>query len=439
MTSRARGAASRSGAAGRMRRPDARLALCCRIAARALAALGCSLSVPPARAPPKSSIHFESDVKLAKDGEMTVTETMRVQRGGRRDPARHLPRFPAHLRRRRRHAARGHFQPPWRHAATARPEPYHTERQRGVHAHLCRRQGRRSLRAASTLTFSATAPPPDPLVRRQAGTQLERHRQFLALPDPGRELPAAICRRRAAGALDRLYRAGGRARHQLARRIGALGALTVATTRPLAPARASPSLRKSRPARSTPPQAHDAVGTESSTTARWIFGGVGFAARVRLLPRGLDTRSAAIPKAAPSFRCFIRRAAFRRRSPITSTTGASGARNGAPSRRRRCRWRCAALSASTTGRRHADAEATGRRARRRRDAARRRARDLHLGERAWRHVRRIDTAHGEAVRQGRRPDSPPSIEAESRNRFFRRNLGYVIAGVAHDGRRGFRR
>ncbi len=99
------------------------------------------------------------------------------------------------------------------------PEPYHTERTHGVIRIYAGDKDVLIRPGEHTYVFELSHRAADPLVRRQAGAQLERHRQLLALPDRIRGLSPAACRRRASGALDRLYRPARRARYRLARQL----------------------------------------------------------------------------------------------------------------------------------------------------------------------------------------------------------------------------
>ncbi len=63
-----------------------------------------------------------------------------------------------------------------------------------LHPHLCRRQGRVDPARRAQLRLSLPYRPAGPLVRRQAGTQLERHRQFLEFPDQPGALSPAVSR-----------------------------------------------------------------------------------------------------------------------------------------------------------------------------------------------------------------------------------------------------
>ena len=94
-------------------------------------------------------------------------------------------------------------------------EPYHTERTHGVIRIYAGSKDVLIRPGEHTYVFEYRTGRQDPLVRRQAGAQLERHRQFLALPDRSRDLPPATGRRRRARALDRLHRPARRARHAI--------------------------------------------------------------------------------------------------------------------------------------------------------------------------------------------------------------------------------
>ena len=133
---------------------------------------------------------FDSDVRLAKEGELTVTETVRVQAEGRDI----------------RHGIYRDFPLTFKDAGGAirevdfslvsverdgKLEEYSTTRERGI---IRIYAGSKNTTAYIRLPLSdGTA---SALVRRQTGAELERHQQFLALPDYGGELSPAICRRR---------------------------------------------------------------------------------------------------------------------------------------------------------------------------------------------------------------------------------------------------
>ena len=114
-------------------------------------------------------------------------------------------------------------------------EPYHTERTHGVIRIYAGNKDVLIRPGEHTYVFALPHRAADALVRRQAGAQLERHRQFLALPDRVRDLPPAAVRRRSAGALDRLHRPLGARGTDWHGSVGPLGTLTVSTTRRLAP------------------------------------------------------------------------------------------------------------------------------------------------------------------------------------------------------------
>ena len=254
---------------------------------------------------------FDSDVTLAKDGELTVTEV--IARAARKG---------AQIR----HGIYRDFPLTFKDAGgtlrevdfsllsvtrDGRPEPYFTKRIRSFLRIYAGDEEQFVTRGEHTYVFHYRTAPAGALVRRQAGAQLERHRQFLALPDRGGDLSPASRRRRGAAALDRLYRPPGRARRRVWQRIRQrFGVLTVATTQRLAPRRGAdrrcrlcPQPRSRRRARTT------CCGTNCSTTAAGFWAGSASCwCSVITSPPG--TRSAAIPRAAPSFRCFIRRRAF---------------------------------------------------------------------------------------------------------------------------------
>ena len=284
---------------------------------------------------------FDSNVEVAKDGELTVTETLRVQAEGREMRHGIYRDFPLTFRDAERHAARGHLQPARRHAATAIRALSHRA-QHGI--------------------IRIYAGSKDVLIRPGEHTYVFRYRTgrqirwFDGKPELNWNVTGNFWRFPILAATYRLHLAGGeepvrwtayhrsrgRARHRLARRGWCLGTLTVERTRPLRPGEGLTVVAELPPAPSSRRARTRCCGTKSSTT------GAGSSAAsasswcsATISPPG--ARSAAIPRPASSSRCFIRPRAFRRRSPTTSTIGASGARNGAPSPRRRCRWRCAGL------------------------------------------------------------------------------------------------
>ena len=127
--------------------------------------------------------------------------------------------------------------------------------------------------------------------------------------------------------------------------IGPLGTLTVSTTRPLAPGEGLTVVAELPASAVEPPSQSTLLWYQFLDNRRWILAAAGFLWSSSIISSP-GPRSAAIPRAASSFRCSIRRRASRRRSPTTSTIGDSGARSGAPSPRRRCRLRCAVSSDS---------------------------------------------------------------------------------------------
>ncbi len=120
--------------------------------------------------------------------------------------------------------------------------------------------------------------------------------------------------------------------------VGPLGTLTVSTTRRLAPGEGLTIVAELPATAVDPPSANTLLWYEILDNRQWIIGGFGFLV-VLIYYVAAWSSVGRDPSAAPSFRCSIRRRAFRRRSPTTSTIGVSRARNGAPSPRRRCRSR----------------------------------------------------------------------------------------------------
>jgi len=152
-----------------------------------LAGPGCSLAAEVISS-------FDSDVRLAKDGELTVTETVRVQAEGRDI----------------RHGIYRDFPLTFKDAGgvirevdfslisverDGRPEEYSTTASAASSALYRQQKHDRSRRRAHVrlLLSDGTA---GALVRRQTGAELERDREFLAFPDHDGELSPAICRRR---------------------------------------------------------------------------------------------------------------------------------------------------------------------------------------------------------------------------------------------------
>ena len=199
-------------------------------------------------------------------------------RAGRRprDAARHLSRLSAHLSRCRRHAARGDLQPARRHARRQRRALSHRAHARR-HPHLCRRQGHADPARRTHLRLPLPHRTANPLVRRQARAQLERHRKFLALPDSATRAIACIlpaARARCAGPPSPAASAS-------AAPTGKASPVRLARS-PFrrrgrcAPARASPSSPSCLPTAVDPPSANTLLWYELFDNRQWIIGGIGF-------------------------------------------------------------------------------------------------------------------------------------------------------------------
>ena len=124
--------------------------------------------------------------------------------------------FPLTFRDAGGHAARGDLQPARRLPRRQSGALSHRAHAR-LHPHLCRRQGRADPARRTHLRVRVSHRAADPLVRRQARAQLERHRQFLALPDRAATYRLQLVDGATPAALDRIYRPARRARHRLAR------------------------------------------------------------------------------------------------------------------------------------------------------------------------------------------------------------------------------
>ncbi|MGB8157606.1 MAG: DUF2207 domain-containing protein, partial [Pseudolabrys sp.] len=151
-----------------------------------LAGPGCSLAAEVISS-------FDSDVRLAKDGELTVTETVRVQAEGRDI----------------RHGIYRDFPLTFKDAGgvirevdfslisverDGRPEEYSTTRERGIIRIYAGSKSTIVPGGEHTYVFPLSDGTAGALVRRQTGAELERDREFLAFPDHDGELSPAICR-----------------------------------------------------------------------------------------------------------------------------------------------------------------------------------------------------------------------------------------------------
>jgi len=210
--------------------------------------------------------------------------------------------------------------------------------------------------------------------------------------------------------------------------VGALGTLTVSTTRRLGPGEGLTVVAELPATAVEPPSANTLLWYQFLDYRRWIFGGVGF---VVVLAYYLAAWNAVgrDPKGGPIIPLFHPPQGI---SPAL----ANYIHNWGLGREKWRAFTAAALSLAVKGLirfDQADKALTLKRTGKLSDAE---IGNLPAGERAvfnfvdgYAGSITIDKAHGQAVAKA--GDSfTKSIEAENRNRFFRRNLGYVAAGVA---------
>ena len=379
----------------------------------------------------KSSSHFDSDVEVAKDGELTVTETLRVQAEGSAI----------------RHGIYRDFPLTFRDAGGTLRE---------VDFQPARRRARRSSRAL--FTPSAThgiiriyAGDKDVAIRPGEHTYVFRYRtgrqirwfdgkpelnwnvtgNFWRFPILCGDLSPATCRRRAPGALDRLHRPRRRARHRLARRSRSLLARSPSRPRGRCARRGSTVVAEIARRRGRAAEREYAAVVPTVRQPPMDF-------RRRRLRRlcsiyyfaaweavGRDPkRGTIIPLFHPpqghfaGARQLHPQLGLRAREVARVHGGGAVARGARPRSFRRHRRRAdAEIDRQGTAPAVSAALPAGE------------ARDLHLGEDRGR--RRHDREAPMAKRSPRSATSSPrASRAESRNRFFRRNLGYVVAGLA---------
>ena len=309
--------------------------------------LGALLALPRRHTPTKSSNISNSNVEVAKDGDLTVSETLRVQAENRE----------------MRHGIYRDFPLTFRDAGgtlrevtfsllgvtrDGNAEPYHTERTHGV--------------------IRIYAGDKDVLIRPGEHTYVFRYRTgrqirwFDGKPELNWNVTGNFWRFPILRANYRLNLAGsagpvrwtaftgrlGERGTDWQGELGALGTLTVSTTRPLRARRGSYRRRRAAVNRRRSAEREHAAVVRILRQPPMDHRRHRLPRRAHLLFRRLGSgrprpearhHHSAVPSAAR---------ASRRRSPTTSIIGASGARNGAPSPRRRCRSRCAASFRSTT-------------------------------------------------------------------------------------------
>ena len=398
-------------------------------------ALGLALLVAPlafglGRAGATEAIEtFDSTVQVAHDGELTVTETLRVNAEGRQMRHGIYRDFPLTFQ-----DAQGR-----RHYVTfsllgvsrdGKPEPYHTVRQHGViriyagakdvlirpgeHTYVFHYRTGRQIRwfdGKPELNWNVTG--------NYWTFPIRAAHYYLELPDKARVLRWTAFTG-GLGARGTDWHGG----------IEPDGTLAVATTRRLDPHEGLTVVAELPPGSVTPPGPSTLLWYQFLDNSQWIIGGIGFILVFGYYLAawnavGRDPRRGTIiplfhpPKdISPALANYIHNWGLGRE-----------------------KWRAftaAALSLAVRGLIHFDQSgstlkltATGKQPQGGFDT-------LPPGERAifsWVNVggsATIDKAHGESVAKVG-TSFTSSIERESRNRFFRRNLGYVIAGLLMTG------
>ena len=171
---------------------------------RILALLVFLLAAVPALAAEEIEL-YRSDVDVQSNGDLVVTETIRVNAEDRNIRHGIYRDFPIRFQDRQRQYRAEFVRPDFGHArrqAGAGDRP--ARRRHG--ARLSRQQGRRPRPRRLHLPAGIPHGPPDPLLRRSRRDLLERDRHRMDLPDPqgGRDDPPAA--RRAGARHDGLYR-----------------------------------------------------------------------------------------------------------------------------------------------------------------------------------------------------------------------------------------
>jgi hypothetical protein len=370
---------------------------------------------------------FDSEVRLAKDGEMSVTETLRVQAEGREI----------------RHGIYRDFPLTFKDAGgvlrevdfkllgverDGKPEAYSTTRQHGIIRIYAGNKDTNVSRGEHTYVF-----------RYRTGRQV---RWFDGRPELNWNVTGNFWNFPILAATYRLQivaggapvrwsaytgRVGARGTEWRGS-VGALGTLTVETTRRLVPGEGLTVVAEIPASAVEPPNANTLLWYEIFDNRQWIFGGIGLALVLGYylaawMAVGRDPRGGPViplfypPKGiSPGLANYIRDWGFGRE-----------------------KWRAftaAALSLAVRGLLHFDdrggsltLKGTGK-------EPPEGFGGLPAGEGAimtWVNdeggAATISSAHGYAVAKVGE-NFTKSIEAENRNRFFRRNLGYVIAGLA---------
>jgi uncharacterized membrane protein YgcG len=397
------------------------------ISLRRIAAALALLLLSAGRAPAAEVIHsFDSNVEVAKDGELTVTETIRVR-------AEHIAI---------RHGIYRDFPLMFRDAAGSlhdvtfsilglsrdgRPEPYHTERTHGVIRIFA--GDRDALVPYGDHTY---------VLRYHTGRQI---RWFNGKPELNWNVTGNFWNFPIFAASYRLHLAGNARVLRWTAYTGRLGArgidwrgaiardgtLTVVATRPLYPGEGLTVVAELPGSAVEPPSASTLLWYGLFDNRRWIFGSLGFLLVLGYYfaaweAVGRDPKRGTIiplfhPPAgiSPALANYIRDWGFGREKWRAFTAAClSLAVRGLV----RFSQTGTALTLEATGKQPEGGFAS-----------------LPAGERAIfngvneKGAATIDRAHGERIAKVG-AEFTTSIEAENRNRFFRRNLSYVVIGLA---------
>jgi len=367
---------------------------------------------------------FVSEVKVAKDGELTVTETLRVRAEG--NAMRHgiYRDFPLTFR----DAGGTLREVTFSLVSVSRDgsaEPYHTERTHGV--------------------IRIYAGDKDVLIRPGEHTYVFQYRTgrqirwFAGRPELNWNVTGNFWRFPIESATYRLHlfdsaspvrwtaysgRLGARGIDWQGS-VGALGTLSVSTTRRLAPGEGLTVVAALPESAVEPPSSNTLLWYEILDNRQWIIGGIGFLVVLIYYTAAWSSvgrdpkRGTVIPLFHPPQGISPALANYIHNWGLT-----------------REKWRAftaAALSLAVKGLIHFDQTGKTLTLKRTGQQPPGGYQDLPAGERAifsWVNVggaATIDKAHGEAVAKAG-TEFTASIEAENRNRFFRRNLGYAILG-----------
>ncbi len=369
---------------------------------------------------------FVSDVRVAKDGELTVTETLQVRAEGNQMRHGIYRDFPLLFRDAGGRAREVTFSL-IAVSLDGNPEPYHTERTHGViriyagdkdvlirpgeHTYVFEYRTGRQIRwfdGKPELNWNVTG--------NYWRFPIESATYRLQLLDSARPLRwTAYTGRLGARGID--WQGS----------IGPLGTLSVSTTRRLAPGEGLTVVAALPDGAVDPPSANMQLWYAMFDNRQWIIGGVGFLV-VLIYYFAAWEAVGRDPKHGTVIPLFHPPQGI---SPAL----ANYIHNWGLTREKWRAFTAAALSLAVRGLIQFDQAGKTLTLKRTGQQPPGGYQDLPAGERAifsWVNVggaATIDKAHGEAVAKVG-TEFTASIEAENRNRFFRRNLGYVIAGLA---------